>query len=113
MLFGCRFDAGGLGTPPAPDAVRIVAADAARPADARADAAPDARPDAAPDAPTCGDVGEACCPAHGDSPACVDGAECTGGMCTACGGPFQSCCDPGATCRLGLCVGGGCVSLSR
>jgi hypothetical protein len=59
-----------------------------------------------PDAPPpCGALGEACCA----NAACDAWLECSGGACRACGGPLQSCCDPGASCQAGLCLTGLCT----
>jgi hypothetical protein len=90
-------------------AQRDAAVDAARVDAASRDAAVDApRPDAAPpDAPPdCGGTNEQCC--AGPNP-CEQWNECTGGACRACGGLLESCCDPGASCRLGICLLGVCT----
>ncbi|HTJ46277.1 MAG TPA: hypothetical protein VL463_29430 [Kofleriaceae bacterium] len=117
-IAGCGFDPSGLGTPPVigGDAAQIDAAPVVIDAGSiEIDATPvviDARPpDATPEA--CGGEGESCCAKHGNDPQCDDGSECTNGKCTACGALFESCCDPGATCNFGICVSGGCVSLSQ
>jgi hypothetical protein len=74
---------------------------------ARVDAASrDAAVDAPPDAPDCGGTDESCC--AGPNP-CEQWNECTGGACRACGGLLQSCCDPGASCQLGICLAGICT----
>ena len=85
-------------------AVRDASVDAPRVDAAIRDAAVDAQPDAPP--PQCGGTGEQCC--AGSNP-CEQWNECTGGACRACGGLLQSCCDPGASCQLGVCLLGICT----
>jgi hypothetical protein len=109
----CGFDTSGLGALPADDVRDAPLADADLDAGVVDATAPDARPvDAKPakvDArPPCGAEGQACC--DDDDAPCNGNTECDDGTCTACGGAFESCCDPGATCRgLAVCVNGGCV----
>ena len=97
------------------DAVRTDAAlvDAGQRDAAMRDASVDAarvdapQPDASPpDAPMCGGTDESCC--AGPNPG-EPWNECTGGACRACGLLLQSCCDPGASCQLGVCLLGICT----
>lgn len=84
LLVGCGFDTGGLGVPPI--------------ADASASAIAPIRGGELPDAPISTVI---------DASAPPDAAP------DVCGGLFEKCCEPGDRCNLGLCVGGGCVSLSQ
>ena len=88
MLVGCGFDTGGLGVPPIADASAIAPVQGVALPDAPVSTRIDARrpPDAAP-------------PPDAEP--------------DACGALFEKCCEPGDRCNFGVCVGGGCVSLSQ
>lgn len=92
LLVGCGFDTAGLGVPPIADASVI--------APVRGADRPDALVSTMIDAPTPPDAR----PPDARPP---DAAP------DACGGLLEKCCEPGDRCNLGVCIAGGCVSLSQ